>query len=132
MKTAIITLALLAAAPVFANEAADEQSNRQSFTSVTTRAEVRQQYLTARAAGTLPMTSEVGSVLAPAGSSATTRAEVRQQYLDARQAGTLPVTSEAASLPLPAVSGGTGADTGKPVREQTLVVAHRRQLGLLP
>ena len=132
MKTAIISLALLAAAPVFANEAADELANRQSFTSVTTRAEVRQQYLAARESGTLPATSEAASALPAAPSSVTTRAEVRQQYLDARQAGTLPVTSEAASLLPPAASGGTSVETGKPVRDQALIAAHRRQVSLLP
>ena len=137
MKTALISLALLAAAPVFANEAADEQFNRQSFTSVATRAEVQQQFLAAREAGTLPVTSEAASLLPPAAFGVTTRAEVRQQYLDAREAGALPVTSEAASLLPPAESsdGNDGSDASadtRKVRRDDLIAAHRRQVALLP
>lgn len=79
MKTVILSLALLAAASAFANEAADEQMNRQSFTSTATRAEVRSEYIAARQAGTLPVTSEAASLVTQAVSTRSDRDVVRQE-----------------------------------------------------
>lgn len=66
MKTLLISIAILASASAFANEAADERANRESFMGVATRAEVQSEYLHARAAGTLAPTDETASLRAPA------------------------------------------------------------------
>lgn len=79
MKTVILSLAMLAAAPAFANEAADEQMNRQSFAGTATRAEVRSEYIAARQAGTLPVTSEAASLVSQAVSTKIDRDAVRQE-----------------------------------------------------
>lgn len=79
MKTVILSLAMLAAASAFANEAADEQMNRQSFTSTAARAEVRSEYIAARKAGTLPVTSEAASLPTQGVSTKSDRDAVRQE-----------------------------------------------------
>ncbi|NKE68492.1 hypothetical protein RAMLITH_21980 [Ramlibacter sp. RBP-2] len=66
MKTVLISLAILASASAFANEAADDRANREAFAGVATRAEVQSGYLRARAAGTLVPTDETASLRAPA------------------------------------------------------------------
>jgi hypothetical protein len=94
MKTFLVSLMMLGAASAFANEAADEQHNRQTFQSVTTRAAVQTDYLAARSNGTLPVTSEAASlqVQAPTGAkSSPSRADVK---LEARQAARTRVIQE--------------------------------------
>ena len=66
MKTVLVSLALLACASAFANEAPDERANREAFAGVATRAEVQSDYLHARETGTLPVTDETASLQAPA------------------------------------------------------------------
>jgi hypothetical protein len=66
MKNVLISILLLSAGAAFANEAGDEQVNRAAFDGQRTRAEVRAEYLGARTAGTLPVTSEAASLQAPA------------------------------------------------------------------
>ncbi|HEY0884946.1 MAG TPA: hypothetical protein VGE20_06680 [Ramlibacter sp.] len=66
MKTVLISLAILASASAFANEAADDRANREAFAGVATRAEVQSEYLHARTAGTLVPTDETASLRAPA------------------------------------------------------------------
>lgn len=84
MKTILISIALLASASAFANEAPDELANRQAFNGVATRAAVQGAYLHARAAGTLPVTDETASLRTAAPSGWTqARDEVRRE---ARQA----------------------------------------------
>jgi len=61
MKKIIISALLLGAFSAFANEAGDELQNRAAFQSELTRAEVRGDYLRAKADGTLIDTSEAGS-----------------------------------------------------------------------
>ena len=94
MKTVVLSLMMLGAASAFANEAADDQVNRQVFQSVTTRAAVQAEYLTARSQGTLPVTSEAASlqVLGPTvSSSSQSRAKVKHE---ARQAARTRVIHE--------------------------------------
>ena len=79
MKTLILSLSMLVAASAFANEAADERMNRQPFTSTASGAEVRAEYIAAREAGTLPVTSEAASLATPALAAEADRAAVRQQ-----------------------------------------------------
>jgi hypothetical protein len=85
MKTVLISLAILASASAFANEAADDRANREAFAGVATRAEVQSGYLHARAAGTLAPTDETASLRAPgaAPDDGQARDEVRRE---ARQA----------------------------------------------
>lgn len=84
MKTALISLAILASASAFANEAADDRANREAFAGVATRAEVQSEYLHARQTGTLTVTDETASLQAPARfDSVQAREDVR---LQARQA----------------------------------------------
>lgn len=86
MKILLVSLMMLGAASAFANEAGDDQANRQTFQSATSRAAVQAEYLTARSQGTLPDTSEAASLQVQGPTvpnSAQTRAEVKQQ---ARQA----------------------------------------------
>lgn len=66
MKTVLISLAILASASAFANEAADDRANREAFAGGATRAEVQSGYLHARAAGTLAPTDETASLHPPA------------------------------------------------------------------
>lgn len=66
MKTVLISLALLASASAFANDAADDRANREVFRGIATRAEVRSEYLHARQAGTLVPTDETASLRTPA------------------------------------------------------------------
>lgn len=66
MKTVLISLAILASASAFANEAADDRANREAFAGVATRAEVQSDYLQARAAGTLAPTDETAALRTPA------------------------------------------------------------------
>ncbi len=61
MKKIIISTLLLGAFSAFANEAGDELQNRAAFQGDTTRAEVRGDYLRAKADGTLVDTSEAAS-----------------------------------------------------------------------
>jgi hypothetical protein len=61
MKKIIISTLLLSAFSAFANETGDELQNRIAFQSNLTRAEVRVDYLRAKAAGTLVDTSEAAS-----------------------------------------------------------------------
>ena len=94
MKTLAVSIMILGAATAFANEAADDRANRQTFESATTRAAVQAEYLTARAQGTLPVTSEAASLqvqgpIVPG--SALSRAEVRHE---ARQAARTRVIHE--------------------------------------
>lgn len=92
MKTLLISLAFLASASAFANEAGDERANREAFHGGATRAEVRSGYLQARAAGTLVPTGETAS-LQPATVPAPVQAreEVRRE---ARQAARQRVVHE--------------------------------------
>lgn len=84
MKTILISIALLASAAAFANEASDELANRQAFDGVATRAEVQSEYRHARAVGTLPVTDETASLQTPAPAALTqARDDVRRE---ARQA----------------------------------------------
>lgn len=84
MKTVLISLAILASASAFANEAADDRANRESFAGGATRAEVQSEYLHARAEGTLAPTDETASLHAPApATGAQARDDVRRE---ARQA----------------------------------------------
>ncbi|WBY03275.1 DUF4148 domain-containing protein [Ramlibacter tataouinensis] len=53
MTKALVTLLLLTSSMAFANEAADELANRDTFTGERTRAEVQAEMAHARAAGTL-------------------------------------------------------------------------------
>ena len=66
MKTLLISVALLASASAFANEATDERANREAFSGVATRAAVQSEYLHARETGTLAVTDETASLQAPA------------------------------------------------------------------
>ena len=61
MKKIIISTLLLGAFSAFANEAGDELQNRGAFRSESTRAEVRTDYLRAKAERTLIDTSEAAS-----------------------------------------------------------------------
>ena len=61
MKKIIISTLLLGAFSAFANEAGDDLQNRSAFQGERTRAEVRADYLRAKAAGTLVDTSEAAS-----------------------------------------------------------------------
>lgn len=61
MKKIIISTLLLGAFSAFANESGDELQNRAAFKSESTRAEVRGDYLRAKAGNTLIDTSEAGS-----------------------------------------------------------------------
>lgn len=83
MKTAVLSLMMLAAASAFANEAADDRANRQTFQSATTRAAVQAEYLTARSQGTLPDTSDAASLRTQRPTVSKSRTQVRQE---ARQA----------------------------------------------
>lgn len=93
MKTLLVSLMMLGAASAFANEAADERHNRQTFQSATSRDAVRADFLTARSNGTLPVTSESGSLELPAPMATGTlsRAEVNAE---ARQAARTRVIHE--------------------------------------
>lgn len=94
MKTLLVSLMMLGAATAFANEAADEQHNRQTFQSATTRAAVQADYLTARSTGTLPVTSEAASLQVQASTvanSSVSRADVK---LEARLAARTRVIQE--------------------------------------
>jgi hypothetical protein len=86
MKTLVVSLMMLGAASAFANEARDDQANRQAFQSATTRAAVQAEYLTARSQGTLPVTSDAASlqVQGPTVSnSSQSRDEVKHQAREA-------------------------------------------------
>lgn len=84
MKTVLISLAILASASAFANEAADDRANREAFTGAATRAEVQSGYVHARAAGALVPTDETAALRAPAApAGAQPRDDVRRE---ARQA----------------------------------------------
>lgn len=84
MKTVLISLAILASASAFANEAADDRANRDAFAGGATRAEVQSEYLRARATGSLVPTDETASLRAPAApAGAQARDDVRRE---ARQA----------------------------------------------
>lgn len=93
MKTVLISLAILASASAFANEAADDRANREAFAGVAaTRAEVQSEYLHARAAGTLAPTDETASLRAPAApAGGQARDDVRRE---ARQAARQRVVHE--------------------------------------
>lgn len=81
MKTIVVSLMMLGAASAFANEATDDQRNRQTFQGVTTRAAVQAEYLAARANGTLPVTGETASpqAQAPTAAGAVPRDEVKRE-----------------------------------------------------
>lgn len=86
MKTLLVSIAILASASAsaFANEAADERANRETFAGVATRAAVQSAYLHARQTGTLVPTDETASLQAPAVSGGVqARDDVRRE---ARQA----------------------------------------------
>ena len=114
MKTTILPVLLMSAAVSFANEAADDRMNREAaFQSQLTRSAVQSDFAQARAAGTLPDTSETGSMHAQLlpedrgfAGIRLTREQVHAEYLRAKAEGTLPDTSETgsmfASLPVPA------------------------------
>jgi len=108
MKTLVLPVLLMSAAFSFANDAndpADDRMNRASFESQRTRSAVQAEFLQARAEGTLPDTSETGSMYAqvPTVDSSLaghqlTRAQVHAEYLRAKAEGTLPDTSETGSM----------------------------------
>jgi hypothetical protein len=106
MKTYLLPILLMSAAVSFANEAADDRMNRSpAFESQLSRSAVQSEFMQARADGTLPDTSETGSMFAqlpPVGSAVAgqqiTRAQVHAEYLRAKAEGTLPDTSETGSV----------------------------------
>jgi hypothetical protein len=61
MKKTILSILLASSFGAFANEAGDELQNRPQFQGERTRAEVRAEFLNAKAAGTLIDTSEAAS-----------------------------------------------------------------------
>jgi hypothetical protein len=61
MKKTLLSLVLLSSFGAFANEAGDELHNRAQFLGERTRAEVRSEFLNAKAAGALIDTSEAAS-----------------------------------------------------------------------
>ncbi len=92
MKILLASIAILASASAFANEAGDERANREAFQGAATRAEVQSAYLHARAAGTLVPTGEAAA-LQPAvvPTSVQAREDVRRE---ARQAARQRVVHE--------------------------------------
>jgi hypothetical protein len=61
MKKTLLSILLVSSFGAFANEAGDELQNRSRFQGERTRAEVRAEFLNAKAAGTLIDTSEAAS-----------------------------------------------------------------------
>jgi hypothetical protein len=61
MKKTILSILLASSFGAFANEAAEELQNRSQFQGERTRAEVRAEFMNAKAAGTLIDTSEAAS-----------------------------------------------------------------------
>ena len=94
MKTLIASLIMLGATSAFANEAADEQHNRQTFQGGTTRAAVQADYLTARSNGTLPVTSEAASLQVQAPTAATSSVSRTDVKREARAAARTRVIQE--------------------------------------
>ena len=82
MQKSIIALLLLGSASVFANEAADEQSNRTPFAGAATRAEVSAGIAQARAQGTLRFDEYTGGQQ-QANGAGRSRAEVRSEAVQA-------------------------------------------------
>lgn len=99
LAASLIALSTLAAGTAFAAEAqrpvgdVELQLGVAPSTSVRSRADVRAEYLAARAAGQLPVIGEVAEAV-PADHSTTTRAEVRAEYFQALKTGSLPQTGE--------------------------------------
>jgi hypothetical protein len=82
MQKSIIALLLLGSASVFANEAADEQFNRQAFAGSATRAEVNAGIAQAKAEGNLRFDEFTGGQQ-QANRSSRSRAEVRGEAVQA-------------------------------------------------
>lgn len=84
MQKVILSMLMLSAASVFANEAADDQANRAVFAGGQTRAEVKAEYLRAKTGGTLADTSEAASLqpITPQGNGRS-RAEARAEAVQA-------------------------------------------------
>lgn len=92
MKAILLTLLAFTGTAALANEAADELANRTAFVSTLSRPAVQADYLAARRAGTLPLTSEaaaMGVISVPVNEA--TRDEARRQ---ARQAARQRVVHE--------------------------------------
>lgn len=86
MQKSIITILLLSSAAAFANEAADEQSNRASFIGERTRAELNAEVQQARASGTLSPTEFARSQAEAAPGVSRSRAEIRIEAVQAARA----------------------------------------------
>jgi hypothetical protein len=117
MKTLTFSILLMSASVGFANEAMDERMNHAPIQSQLTRGQVVDEYLQARADGTLPDTSEGVWMPTPYASGATlvrrlTREQVTAEYLQARSEGSLVDTSEAGSMHTPVFAGA------RPVRPE--------------
>jgi hypothetical protein len=82
MQKSIIALLLLGSASVFANEAGDEQFNRQAFAGSASRAEVDAGIAQAKAAGSLRV-DEYKANQQQADRSVRTRAELRGEAIQA-------------------------------------------------
>ena len=89
MNKILISTLLLASATAFAGDAADELRNRTAFDSGLARAHVRADYLQARGNGTLPDTSEAGSLRVQAIPGTRERAEVKAEAVQAARAHTI-------------------------------------------
>lgn len=86
MQKSIIAILLLSSAAAFANEAADEQSNRASFTGDRTPAEVKAETQQARAAGALSANEFVRNQAQAVQGVGRSRAEVRIEAVQAARA----------------------------------------------
>jgi len=128
MKTLTFSILLMSAAAAFANEAADERMNHGPFEGQLTRAQVASEYLSARAEGTLPDTSEIGSAHAQVtdatriAATLLTRAQVVAEFIRARADGTLVDTSEVGAMHAPTLDPGRGRAPA--VYAEAVVAAH--------
>ena len=83
MQKSIIALFLLTSAAAFANEAADEQSNRAATAGERTRAEVKAEVGQARASGSLSSSDYAANLPQAAQGSGRNRSEVRGEAMQA-------------------------------------------------
>lgn len=83
MKKSIIAMFLLTSAAAFANEAADEQSNRAAVAGERTRAEVKAEVRQAREAGVLSVDEYAASLPQSAQGAGRSRGEVRGEAMQA-------------------------------------------------
>jgi hypothetical protein len=83
MQKSIITLLLLTSAAAFANEAADERTNRTAFTGERARAEVRTEIQRARQDGTLSQNEDAAAMKQAPQIESRSRSDIRAEAVQA-------------------------------------------------